>query len=435
MKGWIRRNPIWAFGISLVVTWLRQVIEFVEAMWSIFSDRPLADLLAEKVGPITMSAFSWVILITFPLGIVLLAIILYVTRQRKVHEAAPSEAVNDSQSGQSYRVLGRDLLEGKMLWSLWSNGYFIKQANKPDTIFSFSALQAQEGGLPIAYNISRPKGTPHILNIESGLTILPNDQAAIRKMAPTERSALLSDLQQELARAPGIAYEGVGEPLQTISINRRVLLNQSFNEDSFYVQELLPMVKTFALIKIVLDKYLLSATSRNVEGPQTSVSHPLQPGAQASESSESWSDEQLGQKLRDWAYEGGYSVSKSASVASGESFRFVAQQEFVINVIGMSGVIRTLILWQVDQAYGGQIGALSPEDRQELRDNLTLELTRHGIEFAIPNDLSSVTFTGQIPHDDALTQHSFMDHLFFIRRARSLAGQTVSQFLKVSPND
>jgi len=236
MQGWIQRHPIWAIGISVVVTWLRQAIEFVEAMWSLFNDRPLADIIAEKVDPITMSAFSWVMLVTFPLGIVLLLIILYVTRQRKVQEVVPSETVNDSQSGQSYRILGRDLLEGKMLWSLWSNGYFIKKANKPDTIFSFSVLQVQEGGLAIAYNISRPKGTPNILNIESGLTISPNIQAKIQRMAPTERSGLLSDLQQELARAPGNAYEGVGEPLQTISINRRVLLNESFNEDRFYVQ-------------------------------------------------------------------------------------------------------------------------------------------------------------------------------------------------------
>ena len=162
-----------------------------------------------------------------------------------------------------------------------------------------------------------------------------------------------------------------------------------------------------------------------VEGLDATSETDVSPGT--------WSDMHLDRMLRDWAYDEGYFIGKGSPTTEGESFRFVTRREWVINIFGTPGVINTRIQWIVGKVYETQIGALTQVQKQELIERLNMELGRHGIDFVVANDLSTIILTSRISHDDALTRFAFIEHLFFVHRARLLAGQTVAQFLRVPP--
>ena len=76
---YIRKHP-WLIGIpSFIFIWLPGVVEY---WWALFSDKPIVPTLIVKLGIETTADFSlaWFTVITAPIGLLLLAIIIYQTR-------------------------------------------------------------------------------------------------------------------------------------------------------------------------------------------------------------------------------------------------------------------------------------------------------------------------------------------------------------------
>jgi len=149
------------------------------------------------------------------------------------------------------------------------------------------------------------------------------------------------------------------------------------------------------------------------------------------ESPVAWKDRRMEKTLKGWADDFKFLVG-SRDINQGESFRFVAQREFVLNIVGTPKNIIIVINWRIDQTFPQTYPLLEKERIDSLHDRLGMELLRHGIGFEITEDLSTVLFMEQLPRDNSLSQFVFQESLSFIHRARILAGEIVGEVLRVS---
>ena len=91
-RAWLRKHPYWAGLLAVVSVVLISLPQWAEAVWALFSSRPLVPTLIDKANAIGASDFSayW---ITTPLGLLILTAIFYllVTGRRSSREVEISQ--------------------------------------------------------------------------------------------------------------------------------------------------------------------------------------------------------------------------------------------------------------------------------------------------------------------------------------------------------